>query len=122
MNTVNIKDIKKMPLPKRDIKVLVGAGSPIDSSNMTFGVTTIPPNTVMDPHIHNKEEEIIYILNGYGYVDIDGEKEKIEEGTVIKLPIGRSHYLSNTSGSDMIFTFCFHPTIKIGSYDNKDNK
>lgn len=122
MNMVNIKDIKKIPLPKREIKVLVGTGSPVNSSNMTFGVTTISPNIVMDPHVHNKEEEIIYILNGYGYVVIDGKKEKIEEGTVIKLPIGSSHYLSNTSNTEMVFTFCFNPPVEIGSYDKKINK
>jgi len=117
MNTVNVKDIKKISLPKRDIKVLVGSGSPVDSLNMTFGITTILPNTSMDPHIHNKEEEIIYILTGYGYVEIDGKKEKIEEGTVIKLVAGSEHFICNNSNVDMNFTFCFHPSIKIGSYD-----
>ena len=119
MNTVNIKDIKKISLPKRDIKVLVGTGSPINSLNMTFGVATIPPKTSMDPHAHNKEEEIIYILNGDGFVYIDGNKESIEQGSVIKLPIGSSHYLSNNSSDDMNFIFCFHPPVIIGSYDKK---
>ena len=119
MNTVNIKEIKKISLPKRDIKVLVGTGSPINSLNMTFGVATIPPKTSMDPHAHNKEEEIIYILNGDGFVYIDGTKESIEQGSVIKLPIGSSHYLSNNSSDDMNFIFCFHPPVIIGSYDKK---
>ena len=119
MNTVNIKDVKKVSLPKRDVKVLVGKGSPIDSINMTFGVATVPPKTSMDPHAHNKEEEIIYILNGYGFVYIDGIKESIEEGTVIILPVGSSHYISNNSSDDMNFTFCFHPPVIIGSYDKK---
>jgi quercetin dioxygenase-like cupin family protein len=119
MNTVNIKDIKKIVLPKRDVKVLIGNNSPINSLNMTFGVATILPKTSMDPHIHNKEEEIIYILSGYGYVDIDGEKEKIEEGTVIKLPIGSKHYLCNNSNVEMNFTFCFNSPIIIGTYDKK---
>ena len=119
MNIVKIKDIKKISLPKRDIKVLVGTGSPINSLNMTFGVATIPPKTSLDPHIHNKEEEIIYLLSGDGFVYIDGNKESIEEGTVIKLPIGSSHYLSNNSSDDMNFIFCFHPPVIIGSYDKK---
>jgi quercetin dioxygenase-like cupin family protein len=119
MNTVNIKDIRKLSLPKRDIKVLIGSGSPLDSLNMTFGVATVQPKTSMDPHMHKKEEEIIYILSGNGYVNIDGKEEKIEEGTVIKLDIGTSHFISNLSDVEMNFTFCFNPPVKIGSYDNK---
>ena len=119
MNTVNIKEIKKISLPKRGVKILIGSGSPLNSSNMTFGVATIPPKTLMDPHLHTKEEEIIYILTGFGYVSIDGKKENIKEGTVIKLDIGTSHFISNNSDVEMNFTFCFHPPVKVGSYDNK---
>ena len=118
MNTINLRDIDKINLPKRDIQVLVGGKSPLQSEYMTFGIAAVGPNTLMDSHVHNKEEEIIFILSGYGYVEIDGEKEKIEKDTVITLPIGSRHCLSNESDEVMRFSFSFNPPVKIGSYDN----
>ena len=88
MNTVNLSDVKKIILPKREVKVLIGSNSPVSSDHMTFGVCTVSPGIKMDPHTHSNEEEIIYILSGKGYVEIDETKENIENGTVIKIPIG----------------------------------
>jgi len=119
MNTVNIAAIKKVQLPKRDIQVLVGTGSPLSSTRMTFGVTTVPAHTTMDPHTHKVEEEIIYIVTGQGYVEIDGTREKLKPGTVIELPVGSSHFIHNDSDEAMTFTFCFNPPVQIGAYDRK---
>ena len=117
MNTVNIEKIAEISLPKREVRVLVGSGSPISSNCMTFGVCTVPPTTKMDPHTHSREEEIIYVLSGHGYVEIDGTKEKIKTGSVIKISKGSSHIMCNESDEDMNFTFCFNPPVEIGSYD-----
>ena len=119
MNTINISDIKALKLPKRDIKVLVGGSSAVQSEYMTFGVTTIQPDMKMDPHTHMNEEEIIFILSGEGYVEIDDKQEELREGTVIKLPIGSEHLLNNTSNKEMTFVFCFNAKMNIGSYDKK---
>ncbi len=117
MHTVNIEKIKKIPLPKREVRVMVGSGSPISSNCMTFGVCTVAQDTKMDPHTHLNEEEIIYILSGNGYVEIDGTKEKLKTGTVIKIPRGKAHTICNESHENMNFTFCFNPPVEIGSYD-----
>ena len=119
MNTINVNDVEALSLPKREIKVLVGNNSTIQSEFMTFGVTTIQPKTKMDMHTHDNEEEIIFILSGEGYVEIDGEQEELKKGTVIRLPIGSKHLLNNISGQEMMFVFCFNSKLKIGSYDKK---
>lgn len=119
MYTEQLKNLKFIFLPKRKIKVLIGGNSSLQSNHITFGVTTVSPKTKMDSHTHNKEEEIIYILSGYGYVEIDNKKENIKEGTVIKLPVGCLHCISNQSDEEMNFTFCFNPPVEIGSYDKK---
>jgi len=119
VNTVELSAIKKINLPKRDIQVLIGGNSPIQSEYMTFGVATVAPKTKMDPHVHDKEEEIIYILSGSGYVEIDGEKENLKKDTVIKLLIGKQHCIFNESNEEMQFVFCFNPPLVIGSYDNE---
>lgn len=119
MNIINISEVKLLKLPKRDAKILVGGNSPVKSDYMTFGVTFVKPKTKMDYHIHKKEEEIIYIVNGEGYVDINGKRESIRKGTVIRIPIGSKHLIINNSKDTMEFVFCFNSKISIGSYDKK---
>ncbi len=119
MNVINIKDVEKKCLHKREIRVLIGPNVSLESDHMTFGVATVAPKTKMDSHMHLKEEEIIYILSGHGYVEVDGMKEDVEEGTAIKLPVKSSHYIHNESDTEMNFTFCFNFPLVIGSYDKK---
>lgn len=119
MYTINLDDIATSQLPKRGVKILVGGDSRLQSSRMTFGVATVAPHCAMDPHDHTKEEEIIYIMTGHGYVEIDGVREALRPGTVIQLPPGCSHAVCNESAAAMTFTFCFHPPVVVGSYDKK---
>lgn len=53
---------------------MVGGSSAVQSKFMTFGVTTIKPHTKMDSHTHMNEEEIIFILSGEGYVEINDKQ------------------------------------------------
>jgi mannose-6-phosphate isomerase-like protein (cupin superfamily) len=76
--------------------VLIGNGSPVTSESMTF-----------------------YILSGNGYVEMNGIKENIKDGTAVKIPTGSSHSICNESPENMNFIFCFNPPVKIGSYDKK---
>ena len=119
MYTLNLSDAKSKALPKRTVRVLVGGESPLQSNRMTFGVATVKPKTTMDPHTHSAEEEIIYVLSGDGYVDMGGVKEEIKKDTVIQVPIGISHCMSNQSDEEMNFIFCFNPPVVLGSYDKK---
>ena len=117
-HTLNIKDCRKLKLPGRDVTMLVGAEK-MQSDRMTFGVAEVPPEGKMLPHTHIKEEEIMFVLEGYGAIYIDGKEEAISPGTVIKCNLGEEHYIVNKSDKIMKFTFCFNPPVKVGSYDKK---
>jgi quercetin dioxygenase-like cupin family protein len=119
MYTLDLANAESKNLPKRTVRVLVGGASPLQSDRITFGVATVKPRTTMDPHTHETEEEIIYVLSGSGFVDMEGAKEEVKEGTVIQVPIGKSHSMSNQSDEEMNFIFCFNPPVVLGSYDKK---
>lgn len=118
MNTVNLDATPRMDLPKRQVHVLVGGDSVLQSSQLTFGVTTVTPRCAMDSHSH-LQEEIIFIMSGRGHVEIDGANEELRAGTAILLRSGCSHAVYNDSDEEMRFTFCFHPPVRVGSYDRK---
>lgn len=108
----HLKEGKRLDLPKRTVTIIVGKDD-FKSERMTFGVTEVPPNTTMLPHIHQNEEEIIYIMEGCGYAQVGDETQKIEPGTVILAKIGQEHFISNESDKPMRFSFCFAPSMTV---------
>lgn len=62
----------------------------VESDSMTVKVT-LKPGQEMNYHYHEYRSEVWTILKGNGYVILDGEKEYVQKGDVIKMPIGCKH-------------------------------
>lgn len=118
MYTIKEKDVPKINLPGRTCQVMVGSNNLI-AENITFGIAKVPPFEKMSPHMHEKEEEVIYIIKGYGYVVVNKKKEVVEPGSTIFLPKGSEHFIHNQSADTMKFIFAFSPPVKVGAYDQK---
>ena len=112
MYTVNVKEVIKKELVGRDVYVLT---EKLPVEKITSGICEVPPNSVMKPHKH-EQEELIFILDGYGYVIIDGNKESISEGSLVHFPSSKEHLTCNESNDVMRFIFMFTPTVIVGSY------
>ncbi|GAA4442203.1 cupin domain-containing protein [Bremerella cremea] len=66
----------------------------------------IPPGGGPPPHIHSREEEGFYVLEGEVTFVIDDQKFVAGPGTFLNLPIGSLHYFTNRTEQParMIFT------------------
>ncbi|MCL5069592.1 MAG: cupin domain-containing protein [Actinobacteria bacterium] len=116
MYVIHESQVKKVELPGRTLYPMVGPYG-IKSERMTFGVAYLPPNSKMDPHKHINEEEIIYIIEGFGKVHFeDGNIEDIEPGSTIVAPKGMDHIMENSSKNTMKWCFCFNPIVRIGPH------
>jgi len=65
----------------------------------------IPPGKANWPHhYHTCNEEVFYIIEGYGEVLTDGEVLKVKSGDVLRFPAGEKgvHQLKNTSESETL--------------------
>jgi quercetin dioxygenase-like cupin family protein len=112
---VNENNVEKRQLPGRSVKVLT---EHLPAKNITFGTCELPPHSAMDPHGH-VQEELLFILQGYGYVNVAGKKESITPGTLVLFPSGETHFTVNESDQIMKWTFIFSPQVVVGSYDSK---
>lgn len=108
MYSLHKSEAKALDLPGRTVHVLVGSEK-LSSDRMTFGVTEVPPNTSMSPHSHEVEEEIVYVMEGFGEAQVGDSVEKLEPGTAVVFPVGVRHTIANQSKNVMKFTFCFSP-------------
>jgi len=80
-------------------------GAPCPSATQFIGL--IPPGRAPD-HFHYYDE-VIYVLEGEGYLDISGEQAPIGPGTCIHLPKTLVHSLANTGDSEMRVLGVFRP-------------
>lgn len=116
MNTIHISKADRFELPGRVVYSMVGFNG-IKSNRMSFGVAELPPKSKMEPHKHVIEEEIIYIIEGFGKLYVGKDViEKIEPGTVIVAPKNIKHTIENESSNIMRWCWVFNPPVKIGSH------
>ena len=80
-------------------------GAPCASATQFIGL--IPPGRAPD-HFHHYDE-VIYVLEGEGYLDISGEQEPVRPGTCIHLPKTLVHSLANTGDAEMRVLGVFRP-------------
>jgi len=117
MNTVKFEQAELLELPKRDVRCYIGSekmDTPVKSDRITMGMTEVPPNTDMLPHMHEIEEEIIYVFEGTGTVTIGGVTETIEPLTAAIFPVGLEHQVRNTGDVPLKFVFMFNPAFNFG--------
>jgi uncharacterized cupin superfamily protein len=82
---------------------VLGAGCP--SATQFLGL--IPPGRAPD-HFH-RYDEVIYVLEGEGVLEIDGESAPLRPGTCVHLPRTLVHCLANTGEAELRVLGVFRP-------------
>lgn len=70
-----------------------------DDTNGAYALweAIVPPGGGPPPHVHSREEEGFYILEGEIAFTIDGEKLIARTGTFANMPVGTPHSFKNES-------------------------
>jgi mannose-6-phosphate isomerase-like protein (cupin superfamily) len=63
---------------------------------------TLRPGEDIGLETHDGHDQFIRIEAGEGYVQLDGERTAIEDGSAFVIPAGVEHNVVNTSGSDSL--------------------
>jgi len=66
------------------------------SQSLTLGYTIVYPEGRTTGHAHDDMEEIYFIVQGRGIMEIDNEKFPIKEGDAFYVPPGKYHVTYNT--------------------------
>lgn len=117
-HTIHEKDVMEKHLPGRKHKMVVRSDN-MNATSMCAGVAVFPANKHAPSHVHEKEEEILYVLGGEGNMYFDGKPEQIREGSFMFVPKGLEHSLEATTDEDLKVFYVFSPPVVQGSYDEK---
>lgn len=86
---------------------LLGATPEVGCASVTQFVGLVPPGRAPD-HFHTYDE-VIYILEGEGLLEIDGEQAPLGPGSCVHLPARLVHCLANTGDSELRLLGVFRP-------------
>jgi quercetin dioxygenase-like cupin family protein len=86
---------------------LLGATPAVGCASVTQFVGLVPPGRAPD-HFHTYDE-VIYVLEGEGFLEIDGEQAPLHAGSCVHLPARLVHCLANTGDSELRLLGVFRP-------------
>jgi quercetin dioxygenase-like cupin family protein len=104
---VNIEEFaKEHPLdPSTGIlRTIVASGK-----NATIYLVQVLKGGKTEEHYHQSMDEIVYIISGYGFMDVKGQNRSIGESDLIYLPAGTSHSNGVSASSEMMALTIFVP-------------
>ena len=71
---------------------------------------TLPVGTFVPPHIHPKQDEFLYILDGRFDLILDGVETYAEPGDLVQLPMGIPHGIFNKTDTTIKCLFWVSPS------------
>ncbi len=83
--------------------------------NQSLAEARLPPGSSTIAHRHLKSEEIYYILEGQGLMQVEGELRPVGPGDAIAIPPGCLHQITNTGEGLLKFLCCCAP-----AYEHED--
>ena len=75
--------------------------------NQSLAEASLVPGGETERHYHRLSEEFYYVLEGKGFMEIEGETREVTVGDAILIPVGAWHQLSSKKG--MRFLCCCAP-------------
>ena len=76
----------------------------------------VAPGMRLSYQRHQKRSEHWYVTDGSGEVTLDGKVQQVLRGSIIEVPQGPLHRISNTGSSELIFI-----EVQTGSYFGEDD-
>ncbi len=105
------------PLPGRDWFSYIGPEN-TPTKNVSVGVSVFPAGSRPTGHIHDSQEETIYVTAGRGRLVTLEATAELEPGVAVFIPVGTFH-ATESDGPDPLELVClFSPPVVPGSYEH----
>lgn len=103
-------------LPGRDWYLCIGPQNSA-ARNLTVGLAVFPGGSAPEGHVHDAQEEVIYVVSGRGQLVTPEGTIELLAGTSAYIPAGL-HHATVSSGPGPLELLCaFSPPVVPGSYE-----
>jgi uncharacterized cupin superfamily protein len=86
---------------------VLGVGPASGCASVTQFIGLVPPGRAPD-HFHTYDE-VIYVLDGEGFLEVAGEQAPLRSGSCVHLPARLVHCLANTGTTELRLLGVFRP-------------
>jgi quercetin dioxygenase-like cupin family protein len=105
------KELEWVPHPSLPIQIKPLLTQQSDRSEVTCFLVKIPPGKEIPDHLHETQEDIIFLLSGKGKMWIEGVGDfAIEKGTFIRVPKNTRHRIYDVTEEILNYDL-FHPPL-----------
>ena len=91
-----------------EIRVLLD-GEVAGAANQSLAEAVLAPGQATERHYHARTEEIYFLLEGTGEMEVDGERRPVGPGDAVLIPPGAWHQITATGDSELRFLCCCAP-------------
>lgn len=97
------------PLPSRGHVTLKLHSENTPYDTFTSGIQVLPPGCFVREHGHQANHELIFIHEGSGEVEIEGNTYPVTKGATVLFGRYARHIITNTGDADMTMFWVFMP-------------
>ena len=80
--------------------------------NQSLAEATLAPGQATERHYHAESEELYYLLEGRGEMEVDGDTAAAAAGDAILIPPGAWHQIRAERGESLRFLCCCSPPYR----------
>jgi len=77
--------------------------------NQSLAEARLPVGAATQPHFHPRAEEIYFLLEGRGRMQLEDAVREVSPGDAIAIPPGMRHQITNTGSEELRFLCCCAP-------------
>ncbi len=91
------------------IRELLGLPTSALVRNQSLAEARLAPGQATERHYHRKSEEIYFLLDGGGLIEVDGETREVGPGDAVLIPPGALHTLRAGQEGARLLCCCSPP-------------
>ena len=80
--------------------------------NQSLAEATLEPGHATQRHYHAEAEEIYYVVEGSGEMELDGDRRQVEVGDAVLIPPGAWHQIRASGATRLRFLCCCAPAYR----------
>jgi quercetin dioxygenase-like cupin family protein len=105
----SVEDVSWMPHPSvQEVTIKPLISEKEDGLNVTCMLVNVPVGKEVPEHIHEKQDDILYLLQGKAVMWVDGTGNfSLEPGVIVRVPKGKKHKIFDVTQDLLIYdVFC----------------
>lgn len=98
------------PVPANGfVRNIISQAATNSKHNLSIGTQTVAPGCMIREHTHDRNEEVIFVIEGEGFARVEGVDHPISRGSAVFIGLNTRHHFINPGTEPLTFVWYFMP-------------